>query len=190
MKRSPVRPTKSDLVARHARYQELLRRCQELQERFVRGAVSQGGWHTLQRWLMCHAGEGVAVLAGSRLAAANRRFYTLCSSAAEWRCLSDSEITPGPLLDRAVAAGKQFTREGSGRPPADLPARRFLFSSSGEASFVELCVERVLEEPAETLLILRDVTDREQLRLLRAENERQEQFLAFLAHELQNPLAP
>jgi signal transduction histidine kinase len=175
---------------RHARYEELRRRTQELQEQFERGAARQERWQALNRWLMSHASEGVAVLAAGRLVSANRRFYAFCAPPAEWRCLSDPGIEPGPLLDLTLGVGREAVSAQDGQDAEREPRRLLLAAAYPEERFLELYVEVIPEEPDQATLVLCDVTEREQLARLQEENERREQFLALLAHELKNPLAP
>src|SRR5262249_42584538 len=107
-----------------------------------------------------------------------------------WRCLSDPGIEPGPLLDLALGVGREAVSAQDGQGAEREPRRLLLAAAYPEERFLELYVEVIPEEPDQATLVLCDVTEREQLARLQEENERREQFLALLAHELKNPFAP
>jgi PAS domain S-box-containing protein len=94
-----------------------------------------------------------------------------------------------PLLDAD-------TRQPAGidlEAPEPAAYRALLPGAGGKERRVDVSVERRGAgegEEAGALLVLRDVTDHERAEDLADADRRKDQFLAMLAHELRNPLAP
>jgi PAS domain S-box-containing protein len=99
-----------------------------------------------------------------------------------------------PLADDGGAplAGwlAQFIRDGESTGPVSVRLHR----ADGRALPVEYSVSSIRDEqslPAGAVLIIRDITERQRTeQALREADRRKDEFVAMLAHELRNPLAP
>ena len=55
---------------------------------------------------------------------------------------------------------------------------------------LEVCLDRLEQNPTQIAAVLRDVTDKELLRHWHEEATQRDRFMAILAHELRNLLSP
>jgi PAS domain S-box-containing protein len=127
---------------------------------------------------------------------------TFMNPAAERLAEVDAEAALGrpledvlPLLDAETRRPLAFPHTGPGDSPGEIQ-EALLADAFGEGRYLEITEHRL--DSSEVLLVLRDVTERAGLEeTLRQRDEevlaadrRKDQFLAMLAHELRNPLAP
>jgi signal transduction histidine kinase/CheY-like chemotaxis protein len=166
-------------------HRQLVQRYFELSARFETRVESHVSRRWRDHWFLNEAGEGVAVLKGSGILMANRRFRALCSRSRKWAQVSPAETAPHGSLLEAVFLMEKGLEEDS------APRTALLRSDGAQPTYVEAEV-RCLEDGAERFLgaVLRDVTDRERLWQERAASDQRDEFLATLAHELRNPLSP
>lgn len=106
-------------------------------------------------------------------------------------------IIPPSLRGRAYHGLSHFRATGEG-PILGQRIEMSALRADGTEFPIELAIARIVGDPPLFTAYLRDITDRKALedelrqraRELAEANQRKDQFLAVLAHELRNPLAP
>ncbi|MCC2670803.1 MAG: sensor hybrid histidine kinase [Armatimonadetes bacterium] len=173
------------MQAREDRHRELLQRYRELVRKYQHSVDHHAHSATLADWLLQNSQDGVVLISGKKLLASNRRFHHLCAAHRDWQPEGDpTAAAPETLLSAACRAAEVEERSDEGELLRVRPVGL-------TAPTLEVSVHRVDRQGSgdTRVVVLQDVSRREEWRRDQDESGVRDQFLGTLAHELRNPLA-